>query len=260
MGALTSKLFLLSGSDLKITSAVTVKHPTVADVLSINRGFFCEELYWSYISAILSDPYDYMVYLDDKKIDYETVSAFQVFAMRWADMNAKKIAKSDESSNFMRDALTFYFGNHDFDIITVNNTPFLIDRRDSSWVMNDEIFDIATDFIFHINCLERTDKIKPGNAGFKRILIEDMRAEQKRKTRDKQSNNPVTHIGDALNAVLSGGSGAINPANYAETHIYQLLSASHAIQRKMVVQSMLNGIYTGMMKADKITNEELRWA
>lgn len=260
MGAVTPKLFLLGGADLRLTRTVTVKHPTVADILALNGGYCCEELYWAYVSAIMSDPYDYMVYLDDRKMDYEKVSAFRVFAMRWNDAQEAKLLKQDPSADFMSEALEFFFGKHAFKIVVINNQILLTDAEDPTWAMNEEIFDLACNFMYDVNCLERTSRIKPATPGHKRILIEDMRDEQKRKARDKKPPEPVTHIGDALGAVLAGGSGAITPANCADTHVYQLLSSSRAIQKKMIVQSMLNGIYTGMMKADKITNEELSWA
>ena len=255
-----SKLFLLSGADLKLTSCVSVKHPTINDVLGINNGYFCEEIYWSYSSAILSDPYDYMVYLDDRGIDYESVTAFQVFFMRWTDAEKEAMIASGGSSTLMRQALSFYFGQRDFKFIEYQNKLYFLDANDPLWVMDEDIFGLACEFILQLNCLSRTDKIKPANPGYKKILIEDMREQEKRKAREKKSDEPITYIADALNAVLSGGSGSITPSNYSDTHIYQLMSASQAVQRKMVVQSMLNGIYTGMMKADKISNDDLRWA
>lgn len=260
MGSVTSKLFLLGGSDLRLTQSVTVKHPTVTDVLSLNGGYYCEELYWSYVSAIMSDPYDYMVYLDDHKIDYEMTSAFRVFALRWNEAQEKKMMSDDGAADFMREALTFFFGEHDFTIIILEQQVFLVDASDPTWALNEQLFDIACDFIRELNCLERTVRINPATKSHKRILIEDMRDEQKRKARENKTHDPITHIGDALGAVLAGGSGAITPENCSNTHIYQLLSASRAIQKKMVVQSMLNGIYTGMMKADKISNDDLSWA
>lgn len=253
-----SKLFLLSGSDLRLTAAAIVKHPTVTDILAINNGYWCEEYYWAYISAILSDPYDYMVYLDDKKIDYETVTPFFVFSLRWADLHMNKDKTNDDAA-FLEEALTFFFGPHKFRIIPFQGKSFLIDEEDPTWIIDDNLFNLVCDFLIQINCIERTDKIRPASPGAKKILIDDMRREQKRKAKDKKAQKPISHIGDALATVLAGGAGAITPANYANTHIYQLLASSHSIQKQMVVQAMLNGIYTGMLKADKISNDELSW-
>ena len=68
-----NRLFLLSGNDLKLNDFVSVKHPVLNDIFNLNNGFNCEEIYWSYIFILLSDPYDYMVELDDMGIDYEEV-------------------------------------------------------------------------------------------------------------------------------------------------------------------------------------------
>ena len=256
-----SKLFLLSGNDLPLTDRVYVRHPTVDDVLTLNQGFLCEELYWTYVSSILSDPYDYMVWLADQGIDYETYSDFDVFLLRWNEANiSDSILQKDKSSaNMMRDAMNFFFGKRNFSFVKVEGRKFFIDVDDPEWFIDENAFNIACEFIATVNCLEKTDRIKPATPGHKKILIQDMREEQKRKAKSKTPQKPVTHIADALATVLSGGSGAITPTNYNSTHIYQLLSSSRAVQKKMVVQSLLNGIYTGMIKGDKIADNELRW-
>ena len=260
MESVISRLFLLGGNDLALTDAVSVRHPTVSDILEINNGILCEECYWGYVSALLSDPYDYMVYLDDRKIDYESVSSFFVFTLRWFDAVEEKIRDTASTSlDFFKEALSFFFGKRDYDVITLSGTPFLIDRNDETWCVNDKAFQIASDFIFQINCLERKDKIRPATPGAKRMLIEDARSEQKRRLRAKEPPKREEHIASALATVLAGGAGTITPGNFRDTCIYQLLSTSRSVQRQMVVQSMLNGIYTGMMKADKLSEEDMRW-
>ena len=262
MEQIISRLHLLSGADLVMTPVVSVKHPTVKDVLSINGGLLCEDYYWAYVSALLCDPYDHMVYLDDMGKDYEKVTPFQVFCYRWIDMQKAVITHQDGAEDRLRlvyAALKMFFGQHVFDIGQLKGETVLLDKRDSMWFMTDEMFSLATAFITQINCIAREDKIKPATPSAKMVLIDDMRSELKKKARNKKEPERPDHIGDALAVVLAGGSGAINPSNYHDVHIYQLLSSSRAIQKQMVVQSMLNGIYTGMMKADKISNEDLRW-
>ena len=255
-----SRLFLLSGADLVLTDSVSVHHPSIDDILHINNGMLCEECYWGYVSALLSDPYDYMVYLDDKKIDYETVSPLFVFTLRWLDAVEEKVRDAGSTSlSFLQEALAFFFGVREYDIVTLSGTPFLIDRNDETWCMDERAFQIASEFIFQINCMERQDKIRPATPGAKRMLIEDARSEQKRRLRSKEPPKREEHIASALATVLAGGAGTITPENFMHTCIYQLLSTSRSVQRQMVVQSMLNGIYTGMMKADKLSEEDMRW-
>ncbi len=259
-------MFLLSGQDLELAPGVKVRHPTVADILEINHGFLCEDHYWAYVCSLLSDPYDSMVYLDDNKIDYEKVTPFDVFVLRWADAKKDYVKNREQYRTFdcsplsmMRNALGFFLGPHKYDLIKVGEQIVLADISDPRWYINSETFALATDFIMKCNCIVRDDKIKPATKSAKRILIEDCRMEEQRKTRNSKPPEKVEQIADSLVTVFAGGAGTITPDNYANTHIYQLLSTSRAVQKQMVVQSMLNGIYTGMMKTDKMSDKELRW-
>lgn len=267
MGKLTiAKLFLLSGQDLPLTKHVVVRHPTVADILNMDGGIMCEDLYWAYVSTILSDPYDYMVYLDDRQIDYESVSAWDVFAMRWFDAKQIHLQNLDNAETsgmspltFMQKALECFFGARSFDIQIYDSQAYLVDLKDPSFVVNKEAFDLATEFVSEMHCIDTSGRIKPATPVAKQILIEDTRAEQKRKAKSRKEDERPEQIADALNTVFAGGAGTITPTNYMDIHIYQLLCTARAVQRQVVVQSMFNGIYTGMLKTDGLSDEELRW-
>lgn len=267
MGAkLISKLFLTSGSDLQVTQAVTVRHPTVSDVLSLDGGQMCEDLYWSFVSTLLSDPYDYMVYLDDQKIDYESVTAWDVFVLRWYDAKQEYMKNKDAYDaqgfsplSFIKQSLSCFFGQKTFDVIRYNGEAYLVAEDDPRWVVNKEIFVVATEFIEAMHCIDHSDRIKPATPFAKQILIEDTRAEQKRRLRKKQDTPRPEALADALTTVFAGGAGTITPDNFMNAHIYQLLSVSRAVQKQVVVQSMFNGIYTGMLKTDNLSEDALRW-
>lgn len=257
---------MLSGRDLDLAPGIKVRHPTVLDILEINHGFLCEDYYWTYVFSILSDPYDNMVFLDDNGIDYEKASAFDVFMLRWNDAQKDEVVNREKYRalgtsplSVLRDSLSFFFGPRHFDFSKVNGQIVIADRDDPKWMLTKEAFDLATAFIVKCNCIVRTDKINPDSPGAKKILIEDQRMEEKKRARKETKTEAVERIGEALSTVFAGGAGTITPDNYENIHIYQLLSTSNSVQKQMVVQSMLNGIYTGMMKADKLSDKELRW-
>lgn len=268
MESVISKAFLLSGRDFEVLRGVKVHHPTIPEILDINSGILCEELYWTYVSTIMSDPYDYMVMLDDTGIDYEKSNAFEVFALRWTNAQMEYIknrAMYDQQGtsplDLYKEALAFFFGaGRDFDLIKYSNQMFIIDNNDGHWALNKEAFCAAMEFIVKINCIEGEEHIKPATPAHKKILIEDKRLEERKRARNPfKKQDRIERIGDALATVFAGGAGAITPENYKNVHVYQLLSSSRAIQRQMVVQSLLNGIYCGMLKSDKISDKELRW-
>lgn len=268
MGLLISKAFLLSGRDLEVLPGIKVRHPLLSEILDINSGVLCEELYWAYVSTIMSDPYDHMVMLDDMGIDYEKSNPFEVFVIRWNKAREEYAEKKSEYDNMGTspllpyiDAMSFFFGaGREFKIVKARDQLFIIDLNDENWVLNEDAFCAAMDFIIKISCIEAEDQIKPSSPGAKKILIEDKRMEEKKRSKKvKKSEDHVERIGDALATVFSGGAGTITPENYHKIHLYQLLSSARAIQNQMVVQARLNGIYCGMLKADKITDKELRW-
>lgn len=257
-----SRLQLLGGSDLALTRTVSVKHPTLRDVMEINQGFWSEEFYWSYTSILLSDPYDYMVYLDDHGVDYEAVSPFVVFAMRWNEAQAAHInprQKAQDDLDTMRQALSFYFGAHDFVFTTIDGTLVLIDGSDPSWIVTEELFNLAVAFVERINCIDRSDKVRPATPSAKRILIDDMRSDMRRKMRRKKKEEHPEILADALATLVAGGIQPTLASDYFSTHIYQILSTSKSVQRRMTVQAVLNGVYGGTMKTDKLSDSDLRW-
>ena len=79
---LIPKSFLKSGNNLQITDSISFKHPIIQDIIDIDKehfGLYSENIYYSMVNVFLTDPYDYMVFLDDKGIEYEDVNCFEVF-------------------------------------------------------------------------------------------------------------------------------------------------------------------------------------
>lgn len=260
---LISGMMLRSGRDLELTPNVSVSHPTTARILEINNGFMCEEYYWTYVFSLLSDPYDFMVYLDDNGIDYEKVSAFDVFILRWND------AQKDQLENFelyqkvgssplllLNHSLAFFFGSHHFCLKKLDGQIVLADADDEAWFVTKDGFDLVVEFITKMNCIERDDKIKPATPGAKKVLIEDKRREEKKRARQKPKEEKAERIAEAM-AAIDAGVGLVD--SYDNLPIYRLLSTAHSVQKRIVVQSMLNGIYTGMLKADDVPEKSLRW-
>lgn len=268
MESLISKAFLLSGRDFRVSNCVTVHHPTVPEILDINGGILCEEIYWLYVSTIMSDPYDYMVMLDDIGIDYEKSNAFEVFAHRWTNAQAEYVKnkatydqKGASPLTIYDEAMSFFFGaGRSFRLVKYKGQMFIVDDNDGHWALDKDGFCAAMEFIVKINCIDGEEHIKPATPAHKRILIDDKRMEEKKRARKQiKKREKIDRIGDALATVFSCGAGAITPDNYHKVHIHQLLSSALSIQKQMVVQSKFNGIYCGMLKSDKISDDELRW-
>lgn len=235
--------------------------------MKLGGGTSCEDAYLAYMFALLSDPYDHMVWLDDNGMDYEHVTAFQVFALRWLDAQkeyADHIVEYNtigfRPDSIYREALCFFFGEHKYTLCYEGSTGYVVFAADDpGWYMDERIFGIAVNFIQEINCIERSDKILPANASAKKILIEDQREEIKRRSKKKRDTESPQQLASATTTVLFGDAGSISPFDLPRLSIYHLLSGATAINKRMVVHAMLNGIHTGMIKTDKMSAEALRW-
>lgn len=251
-----SKAFLECGEDLKLNDHLTVRHPSVGDILTLGNGILCEDVYWSYVIQLLSDPYDHMVWLDDYGIDYESVTSFDVFILKWEfalkeyvenkdlyDMNG--ITPLDPVNN----SLDFFIGHHDFKLFKFDNgTCELRDKNEPSIIINKEVFNSIAAFIKMINGIKQTDRINPANDFAKKILIEDARNELKKKQKKNEENND--YIGDLIAAAIYGGCGGITPFNVKELKIYQLFSNISVDRKKSNYNHIVRAIYNGTVKSD----------
>ena len=76
-----SKGYMMSGRNFKLTDSITLHHPNLNDIYDINNGYMSEQLYWSYVSALMCDPYTNMVMLDDMGRNFMTTTPFEVLIL-----------------------------------------------------------------------------------------------------------------------------------------------------------------------------------
>lgn len=265
-GIRLSRAFLEKGEDLKLSNKLFVHHPSIEDIVSLGNGILCDEVYWGYVFNLLNDPYDNMVWLDDKGIDYEKVSPFDVFVMRWnnavEDYKKNKqrydIFKINPLEN-IKAALSFFLGKHDFDIGSYENGEcILYDKNDVSVQINREAFNYISAFIQAINGINRADKIIPADESAKQILIEDMRSEYKKKLK-KKNDEDNDYIGNMIAEVVHGGNGGVTSLNVGQFKIFQIYSGLTIERRKFHSNHILNGVYQGTVSFKDINKQELNW-
>lgn len=267
------KSFLQSGNDLFLTPKVKVKHPTIKEIKALDtkfNGLYSETIYYSYLSVFLCDPYNYMVYLDDKKIDYQTVDEFDLFIMLYNDeMEKYREAKrsgllSDEeiekriAENKFYGAFKFFLGIDGYIIGKDKDGNYAIGDINTNEVLIDKtIFSGISNFIRKINDINYTDKIDPEDEFAKSILIEDERSRLKKMSR-RNENEPVDILGGMLSIATWNGSG-ITPFNRDELHIYDLVDCANRIDKILTYDHVMTGIYSGCLDKTKIDLEQISW-
>ena len=268
------KSFLQSGKDLQITQSLKVKHPTVQEVLDLDKegyGFNSESIYYSWVSILVCDPYDYMVYLDDKKLDYEKVEPFDLFIMLYQDTLKKYEEKfksslsSEEYENIILNnpyfqAFKFFLNKEYFIIANDENDNLVIGDVDTHTVMIDnETFTYVSEFIKQINGIYEGERINPEDDFAKQILIQDERERLKKlakKPPDEKENN---RLGNLLSAITWASNGGITPFNRNELHMYDLVDGIYRTDKLLNYNHTITGVYSGCVDKDKIDMQKLSW-
>ena len=266
--------FLQSGRELAINDKVKVRHPIMEDIYNLGNKGDCENIYWNYVSLMLSDPYDNMVLLDDFGIDYEKFTAFDVFVLKW-----KLIAsgvfdgnEGDEQSNAehllngVKTALCFFLGEHEFDVIQLPNTDIfcLVDLNTKNsfgfydYYITLDMFTMIYKFIFAINKLDKSDRINPATEHDKKMLIAMTRDEQKTRVREKDKDKNIDYLGNAVNALCSGATG-VDYITARKYNVYQVLSSYKTSINRIHCDHLLNGVYFGTVDVNKVNKKDLNW-
>lgn len=264
-----SKAILMSGNDVSLNSYITLKHPTISDVLSLSHLTRPDDLYLIYMQIMLADPYSNMVMLDDMGKNYLEVSPYDVFVMQWEKCLEEYEANKELYDSIgtspisdIKDALHFFIrGNQVFEKGTYNNGEICFyDINNDKCQINKEIFEYIYEWIVAINNIDFSNRIKPADENARRILIEDMRDEiKKRKKRKKKNEDHSDYFGDLMSATCFCGNGWITPFNITDCKLYWLNEGFSIENRKNHADHILNGIYHGTISSKDINKKDLEW-
>lgn len=230
---------LLNASSINVVPRLTLRIPTVGEILED------EQMYYNIVSSLTSSPFQFMVQLDDKGIDYTTITDFQLFMMLFP-----MFAKSD---------LSILFGDLD-----TSDFNIYIDKTDNSQVIyspknditiNELVYNDLTEMIRKINMFEKV-KSKPGNETAKKYLLQKERKRQKR-----NANKPYEPYLEKLVIALVNTSEF--PYDYDECmnlSIYRFNQSFKQIQQKISFDNTMIGVYAGTVDTSKMTDKDcLSW-
>ena len=273
---LIPKSFLQSGNDLRITKSINFKHPIIQDVIDIDKehlGLYSEDMYYSMVNIFLTDPYDYMVYLDDKGIDYETIKPFDVFCLLFNDYLDKIKKLSNEcsqeqlmilfQSNIYFIAFKFFLGVDNFFIVKDTDGNSVICYGDNQFLINSDTYDYITEFIRKINGIPDTEKIYPEDEWAKQILLEDERERLKKQARKREKSEEETNkdrLGNLISSLTWSCNGGVTPFNRNQLHMYDLIDGINRTDKLLHYKNTMTGYYSGCIEKKNINFNELHWS
>lgn len=264
-----NKALMNSGSDYPLTQTITLHHPTVGEMLSIDP-LNSESIYWKYIQLLMCDPYSNMVMLDDMGMDFMKTTPFEVFLLQWKQYEEayEKNRQTYDLYGFkpidmLLRALDFFIvEKHDFVYGEYDNGDACIyDKKNAKCQINREIFEYIYEWLKAVHKIDDSGRIRPADENARRILIEDTRAEIKKAKRRKKKADDTEpdYIGSLISAVCFGGNGAITPFNIKDCKMFWLFEAYSIDNKKSHANHILDSLYHGVMSKKDINMKEIDW-
>ena len=274
---LIPKSFLQSGNNLQITDSISFKHPIIQDIIDIDKehfGLCSENIYYSMVNVFLTDPYDYMVFLDDKGIDYETVNSFEVFCLLFNDYieqiqtlgnecTKEQITKLFQNNIYFK-AFKFFLGIEGFFIAEDENGNKAVGYGDGQFLFGSYMYDYITEFVKKINGIQDSEKIYPEDEWAKQILIEDEREKLKKQAKKRELNKDEEtnkdRLGNLISSLTWSCNGGVTPFNRNQLHMYDLVDGINRTDKLLSYKNTMTGLYAGCVDKKKINFNELHWS
>ena len=235
------KKSLLLCSKIKITDKISIKIPTVGEVLED------EQAYYGMVNSLTAVPMQYMVQLDNMKIDFTTISDYQLFLMLFP-----VYAKGDMSLVF-EDMFT---NDYIVGLDKTNNTDVLyIPTNGLDYVINEHLYYKIVDAIRKINGLKRLNG-KPGNEHARQYLIEKERNNQNRHLNKKYE----PYLEKLVIALVNRSDFKYNYKEVLDLSIFQFNQSFEQIKRNVDFDKTMIGVYTGNVDTSKLHDKScLSW-
>lgn len=281
-----SKKSLLKLSSIDIVPNLTLKIPTVGEILDD------EKTYYSITSSLTASPFQYMVQLDDMGIDYTSIDEWELFRMLFLnycnqelvykmkikelEIEMKKhLTTSDDYLQCKNqiEILNTKIQENGFNIIfkdfhlTSEVDGKLIGFNEYQYNDSDEIvlfnpatqleinrliYNDLTDVIRKINLFEKV-KYKPGNESAKKYLLEKERKKQKRNA--KKPYEP--YLEKLVVALVNTEEFPYNYETCMDLSIYKFNQSFKQIQHKISFNNTMVGVYAGTVDTSKMSNKDI---
>lgn len=228
----------LYARDYPVNDKISIAIPTVGEILEDERA------YYNLIMAVTATPSDFMVQLDEAKIDFSKISAFDMFVMLFDGL------KSVDTH--------LVFGDLDLSKFKV-----AVNTQNGTIVLRDEDNDITIDRAIHdqicrvirkINHLEKNDR-KPANEEAKKYMIERAKIKQLRASRKPW----VSQLEDLIVAMVNTEHYKYGYEETLSLTIYQFNASVYQIIKKVNYDDIMIGCYAGTINMKEISQDQLNW-
>lgn len=229
---------LLYKRSYAINDSIKIVIPTVGEVID------CEEDYYNLVSVLTAMPIDMMVQLADAKIDFTTITDYDLFLLMFPG-----IRKQDTS---------LIFGDLD-----LTKFKHIISEQNGSVVLRDVENGITIDRAIHgqiagalriIHHLEKNRR-KPANPEAKEFMLERARDKMRR----RKNRTEESRLEPLIIAMVNAEQYKYDFERTRELSIYQFNESVRQVIKKVDYNNRMYGVYTGTINAKELSQDDLNW-
>lgn len=222
-----------------INDKISIYMPTIGDIVE-----FGERRYYSMIHTLTCIPSDMKSQLFDMKMDYETVSDFELFIML--------------TRSLTKDDTRLVLGDLDLSKFKVYTN-----KENDEFVLYDIETDTTIDKLIYMKIVEYIRKVhnikpkieKAANKTTKKILIQLDRDRIKKAQKEPYKSQ----LKELISAMMRYPGFKYKKNELKECGLYEFMDTVQGSQIYVSTTALLSGIYSGMVDTSKINKKEFNW-
>ena len=222
-----------------INDKIAIYIPTIGDIVE-----FGEKQYYGMIHTLTCIPSDMKSQLFDMKIDYETISDFELFIML--------------TRGLTKDVTRLVLGDLDLSKFNV-----FTNQENGEFVLYDTENDITIDKLIYMKMVEYIRKVhnikpkieKAANKTTKKILIQLDRDRIKKAQKEPYKSQ----LKELISAMMRYPGFKYKKNELKECGLYEFMDTVQGSQIYVSTTALLSGMYSGMVDTSKINKKEFNW-
>lgn len=237
--------YSISGDNYVVNKYITIYTPYVFEVKD-----FGEEIYFQVLNLFVRKPYDIAAELDDKGVDYQTLTDWDLFFQ-----TATKIPVTYSCILFGKLDFTEFIPqiNHE------NGMKYLENKYDSRIRIDEAIYRDIVKYLRYIHFISEKVEYDVGNTMAKKFLIDRMRRKKKKHIKDLESGKVKykSQISDMIKYSVNNSNFKYDYSTVMNIKLNLLFESYYFIVHNGERNNVMSGIYHGTIDSSKIKDKSI---
>jgi len=246
-----NEMVLLRGKNFFINDKLSIKHPTLNEIVDLDkilnknnlpesmRDEFGEDLYYYILSLFCSTPYDYMVELKDAGINWEERNNYDIF------LDLYNFETYSELINWLFGG-TFFFEHR----VNSENNELLLYDPINDIIIDRLIFEQISYFLRRINFQNEKSEFAPANEAARELVLEQKRKEAKKRQRRTQIKD--SQLSTLISFLTWNNTSGMKSDDIFKLHIYGFHDGVRRLVKTSEYRNIMLGYYTGNISHKEI--------